>query len=53
MTDLILLATLFGGPRHGYALKKQAGMLFTDNPVHNNLVYPLLRRFVDNGWVAR
>jgi len=53
MTDLILLATLFAGPRHGYALKKQAGMLFTDNPVHNNLVYPLLRRFVENGWVAR
>jgi DNA-binding PadR family transcriptional regulator len=52
MTDLILLASLFAGPRHGYALKKQAGMLFADQPVHNNLVYPLLRRFTENGWVA-
>ena len=53
MTDLIILATLFGGPQHGYALKKQAGMLLNKSAVHNNLVYPLLRRFVQNGWVLR
>ncbi len=52
MNDLLLLATLLGGPQHGYALKKQAGMLSGQADMHNNLVYPLLRRFVRNGWVT-
>jgi DNA-binding PadR family transcriptional regulator len=53
MTDLILLATLLNGPRHGYQLKKQAGMIFGQGAIHNNLVYPLLRRFTAEGWVTR
>jgi len=51
MNDLILLALLLDGPQHGYALKKQAGMLTGKHEMHNNLVYPLLRRFVRLGWV--
>ena len=53
MNDLILLAMLLGGPRHGYALKKQAGLLTGKPDLHNNLVYPLLRRFIRAGWVSQ
>lgn len=51
MNDLMMLAMLLAGPQHGYALKKQAGMLAGKPSLHNNLVYPLLRRFVQKGWV--
>ncbi len=53
MNDLFLLAALLPGPRHGYALKQQVGLLTGKGTLHNNLVYPLLRRFVENGWVNR
>jgi DNA-binding PadR family transcriptional regulator len=53
MNDLLLLATLLGGPKHGYALKKQAGLISGQTDMHNNMVYPLLRRFVENGWVSK
>jgi DNA-binding PadR family transcriptional regulator len=53
MIDLIILANLADGPRHGYALKKQAGMAFAHSELHNNLVYPLLRRFTSQGWVTK
>ena len=53
MTDLIILATLLPCPRHGYHIKRQAGMILGQELLHNNLVYPLLRRFVANKWVTR
>ena len=53
MIDLIILANLRDGPKHGYALKKQAGMVFAHSELHNNLVYPLLRRFTSQGWVTK
>ena len=53
MNDLLLLATLLGGPQHGYALKKQAGLITGQREMHNNLVYPLLRRFGENGWISK
>jgi DNA-binding PadR family transcriptional regulator len=53
MIDLIILANLVDRPKHGYALKKQAGMVFAHSELHNNLVYPLLRRFTSQGWVTR
>ena len=53
MTDLIILATLLSGPKHGYQLKHEAGMILGQQVLHNNLVYPLLRRFMDDGWVSR
>ena len=53
MNDLLLLANLLGGPRHGYALKKQVGLISGQSEMHNNLVYPLLRRFEERGWVNR
>jgi hypothetical protein len=53
MNDLLLLAMLLGGPQHGYALKKAAGLITGQTDMHNNLVYPLLRRFVREGWVTQ
>jgi DNA-binding PadR family transcriptional regulator len=47
------LSTLLAGPKHGYQLKREAGMIFGQGVLHNNLVYPLLRRFMDQGWVTR
>lgn len=51
MNDLILLALLLEGPQHGYALKKKVGLITGHGEMHNNLVYPLLKRFVEQGWV--
>ena len=53
MTDLVILATLLPGPQHGYHLKRQAGMILGQRALHNNLVYPLLRRFVTKKWVTK
>jgi DNA-binding PadR family transcriptional regulator len=53
MNDLILLAMLLDGPQHGYALKKKVGLVTGHGEMHNNLVYPLLKRFVVQGWVSR
>jgi DNA-binding PadR family transcriptional regulator len=53
MNDLLMLANLLGGPKHGYALKKQVGLTSGQEVMHNNLVYPLLRRFVESGWVSK
>lgn len=53
MTDLIILATLLAGPQHGYSLKRQAGLILGQETLHNNLVYPLLRRFMAKKWVSK
>jgi DNA-binding PadR family transcriptional regulator len=53
MTDLVMLAMLLPGPRHGYHLKHQAGLILGQEALHNNLVYPLLRRFTSKKWVSR
>jgi len=51
MTDLVLLSALLGGPAYGYALKRTAGLIFGNGVLHNNIVYPLLKKFVESGWV--
>jgi DNA-binding PadR family transcriptional regulator len=53
MTDLIILAFLLDGPKHGYQLKREAGFILGQGEMHNNLVYPLLRRFTADGWVTK
>src|SRR5262249_19570150 len=47
MTDLMILAMLLPGPKHGYQLKREAGIILGHDVLHNNLVYPLLRRFLN------
>lgn len=53
MIDLVILAALLDGPKHGYQLRKKAGQIFGRSELHNNQVYPLLRRFTVEGWVTR
>jgi DNA-binding PadR family transcriptional regulator len=53
MNDLLLLALLLGGPKYGYQLKREAGWMMGHDGLHNNIVYPLLRRFLDQGWVSK
>jgi DNA-binding PadR family transcriptional regulator len=53
MHDLVLLAALLRGPAYGYALKKTAGLIFGHGDMHNNIVYPSLKRLMENGWVQQ
>lgn len=53
MTDLIILAMMLAGSKHGYQLKQEAGLILGQKALHNNLVYPLLRRFLKEGWVSK
>jgi DNA-binding PadR family transcriptional regulator len=53
MNDLVLLAALMGGPAYGYALKRTAGLIFGSSAMHNNVVYPSLKKFMRNGWVEQ
>src|SRR5271170_4469056 len=53
MNDLIILAMLLDSPKHGYQLKHEAGFILGQGAMHNNLVYPLLRRFTAEGWATR
>ena len=53
MNDLVILAMLLPGPKHGYQLKREAGIILGHEALHNNLVYPLLRRFTASQWVSR
>lgn len=53
MTDLVLLTALLGGPAYGYALKRTAGLIFGSGALHNNIVYPMLKKFVEAGWVRQ
>ena len=53
MNDILILACLLPGPKHGYLIKKQAGLILGTGELHNNLVYPLLHRFEREGWVGK
>jgi DNA-binding PadR family transcriptional regulator len=53
MYDLVILAALLRGPAYGYALKKTAGLIFGHGDMHNNIVYPALKRLMENGWVQQ
>jgi len=48
-----MLAMLLGGPKYGYQLKREAGWMLGQESLHNNVVYPLLRRFLEEGWVNK
>jgi DNA-binding PadR family transcriptional regulator len=53
MNDLILMAALLDGPKHGWVLKKLGGWVTGHGDMHNNLVYPAMKKFVTQGWVRR
>ena len=53
MNDLLLLALMLDGPKYGYQLKREAGWMIGQDALHNNTVYPMLRRFLDEGWASK
>lgn len=53
MNDLLLMAMMLGGPKYGYQLKREAGWMMGQDPLHNNIVYPMLRKFLEEGWVSK
>ena len=53
MNDLVILAALLRAPAYGYSLKKTAGLIYGNRIMHPNIVYPLLKKFVQNGWVEQ
>lgn len=53
MNDLVVLAALLRSPAYGYALKKTAGLIYGRRAMHPNVVYPLLKKFVQSGWVEQ
>jgi DNA-binding PadR family transcriptional regulator len=53
MNDLLLLAMMLGGPKYGYQLKREAGWMMGQDALHNNIVYPVLRRLLEQGWVRK
>jgi hypothetical protein len=53
MYGLVLLTALLRRPAYGYALKKTAGLIFGNSALHNNLIYPSLKRFLQHGWVEQ
>lgn len=53
MNDLLMLAMMLGDPKYGYQLKREAGWIMGQDTLHNNLVYPMLRRFLEQGWVSK
>jgi DNA-binding PadR family transcriptional regulator len=53
MNDLLLLAMMLGAPKYGYQLKREAGWITGQDTLHSNIVYPMLRRFLEQKWVRR
>jgi DNA-binding PadR family transcriptional regulator len=53
MNELVLLAALLRTPAYGYALKETAGLIFGSRAMHPNVVYPSLKKFVQEGWVEQ
>ena len=53
MNDIITLSLLLEGPKHGYRLKQEAAMFSSEQQLHNNTIYPLLKRFLKNGWITQ
>ena len=52
MNDLLILSMMLDSPKYGYQLKREAGLIM-GQALHNNLVYPTLRRFLEEGWVSK
>lgn len=52
--DILILSQLLHGPKHGYEIKKNVGiMLGKSNTINNNYLYPTLKRFEEMGAVTK
>jgi len=48
-----MLAMMLDEPKYGYQLKREAAWITGQGELHNNLVYPMLRSFLEKGWVSK
>jgi DNA-binding PadR family transcriptional regulator len=48
-----MLRVLADGPRHGYEIKKQVERILGGRSINNNVLYPALRRFGEQGAIER
>ncbi len=54
LTDIVVLALLKMGPKHGYDIRKKIDLVFTrDRKMNTNLLYPALHRLEKSGAVER
>jgi DNA-binding PadR family transcriptional regulator len=51
--DILMLEVLAHGERHGYEIKKSVERIVGGRPLNNNVLYPALRRFEDQGAIER
>ena len=51
--DILVLRTLAEGERHGYEIKKRVERILGGRSINNNVLYPALRRFEDQGAIQR
>ena len=51
--DILMLRVLADGPRHGYEIKKNVERILGGRSINNNVLYPALRRFEEQGAIER
>ena len=51
--DILMLRVLADSERHGYEIKKQVERILGGRSINNNVLYPALRRFEDQGAIQR
>ncbi len=51
--DILMLRVLRDRPGHGYEIKKQVERILGGRSINNNVLYPALRRFEEQGAVER
>jgi DNA-binding PadR family transcriptional regulator len=51
--DIMMLRVLADGERHGYEIKKQVERILGGRSINNNVLYPALRRFEEQGVIER
>jgi DNA-binding PadR family transcriptional regulator len=51
--DILMLRVLAEGQRHGYEMKKSVERILGGRSINNNVLYPALRRFEEQGAIER
>src|SRR5262250_890758 len=51
--DILMLRVLADGERHGYEIKKRVERILGGRSINNNVLYPALRRFEEQGAIER
>jgi len=51
--DILVLRVLADGERHGYEIKKTVERILGGRSINNNVLYPALRRFEEQGAIER